>query len=97
MRMTNAACTRLVVTHTSAVDELRRRLRVRLRHTRIRTRSKLRARDYGRGGQLESLLYDHATQIRAALILNPTNPTNTDARASVRTCSQERAREEHDI
>ena len=46
--------------------------------------------DYGRGGQRGSLLYDHVTQIRATLILNPTNTTNTDARASARTCSHER-------
>ena len=49
-------------------------------------------RDYERGGQHESLLYDHVTRIRSALIFNPTDATNTDARAIVRTFYHERAR-----
>ena len=98
MHMNNAARTRLVVTHTSAVDELRRRLRVRLRHTRIRTRSKLRARDYGRGGQLESLLYDHATRIARHMItrphhINKSGYTHECARITSRTQHTTRARD----
>ena len=49
-------------------------------------------RDYERGGQHESLLYGHVTRIRSALISNPTDATNTDARAIVRTVYHERAR-----
>ena len=96
MRMTNAACTRLVVTHTSAVDELRRRCHYGCGTHAYEHDPNYEAttgtRDFERGGQHESLLYDHVRHTRANLSSHPTETTNTDARAIARTCYPERAR-----